>query len=49
MLQMGIQPAKENKKEKTTRGNQAFVELVLVLVLVRLFIFQGSFYTLSCT
>ena len=34
---------KERKKE-LTRGNQAFVELVLV----RVFIFQGSFYTLSC-
>ena len=35
----------ERKKERKTWGNQAFVELILVCH----FIFQGSFYTLTCT
>ena len=42
MLQMGIQPEKENKKRRHG-GSQISQKLV------HLFIFQESFYTLSCT
>ena len=36
---------KKERKKRKTRGNQAFVELVLICH----FIFQGCFYTLTCT